>query len=114
MGGWIWDGGDPWGWLAFFVLNGLGAAASVAAGRAFAKSWSPRLLIAPAMAALAAAVHFLHYALFQEPFSWYYYGVGLILLLAAASFGYQTMRVRQMATQYSWAFEKQGLSWRER
>ena len=68
MGGWIWADTD-YGWLAFFVLTGLGAAAAVATGRAFAKSWSPRWLIVPAMIALAAAVHFLHYALFQEDLS---------------------------------------------
>ena len=114
MGGWIWDVSDDWGWLAFIVLTGLGAAAATAAGRAFAKSWSPRLLILPAMIVLAAAVHFLHYALFQEDFSWYYYGVALVILFVAASLGYQTMRVRQMATQYSWAFGKRGLAWKGR
>ena len=57
------------------------------------------------MIALAAAVHFLHYALFQEDLlSLYYYLVTLVMLFVAAVLGYQTMRVRQMATQYSWAF----------
>ena len=114
MGGWIWDISDDWGWLAFFVLTILGAAASVAEGRAFAKSWSPSWLILPAMIALAAAVHFLHYALFQEAFSFYYYGVTFVVLLIAAGLGYQTMRVRQMTTQYTLAFEKHGLTWRAR
>ncbi len=115
MGGWIWDVSDPWGWLAFFVLTGLGAAAAVATGRAFARGWSPRWLVAPAMLALAAAVHFLHYALFQEDLrSLYYYSVTFVVLFAAASLGYQFMRARQMATQYSWAFEKRGMSWRAR
>jgi hypothetical protein len=114
MGGWIWYPSD-YGWLAFFVLTGLGVAAGVATGRAFAKSWSPRWLIVPAIVALSAAVHFLHYALFQEDLlSLHYYLVTLALLLIAAFLGYQIMRVNQMATQYSWAFEKAGLNWRAR
>lgn len=111
---WIFDVSDDWGWLAFLALDGLGAAAAVATGRAIAKGWSPRGLIAPAMIVLAAAVHFLHYALFAEDFSFYYYGVGLIILLVAAALGYQTMRARQMATQYSWLFESNGVSWKAR
>jgi hypothetical protein len=114
MNGWIWADGD-YGWLAFFVLDGLGAAAAAATGRAFATSWSSRLLIVPAMMALSAAVHFLHYALFQENLaSLYYYVVSLIIMLIAAFLGYQFKRVKQMATQYSWEFVSAGLTWRAR
>ncbi len=114
MTAWIWFQSD-YGWLAFFVLTGLGALAANATGRSFASAWSPIAMIGPAMIALAAAVHFLHFALFQEDLaSLYYYGVTLIVLLAAAIYGYQSTRARQMATQYSWAFEKSGLSWRAR
>ena len=43
------------------------------------------------MIALAAAVHFLHYALFQEDLlSLYYYLVTFVVLFVAASLGYQT------------------------
>jgi hypothetical protein len=112
MNGLIWADGD-YAWLAFFVLNGLGAAAAAATGRAFATSWSSRLLIIPAMIVLAAAVQFLHYALFQEDLtSLYYYIVALIVLLIAAFLGYQFKRVKQMSTQYSWAFASSGLTWR--
>jgi len=114
MGGWIWSESD-YGWLAFFVLTGLGAAAATATGRAFAQSWSPRLLVLPAMIGLAAAVHFLHYALFQEDLlSLYYYLVTFVVLFVAASLGYQTRRARQMGSQYSWTFEQHGLTWRAR
>ena len=114
MDGWIWPDHDYAG-LAFVVLTVLSAAAAVATGRAFARSWSPRWQIAPAMIALAAAVQWLHFALFQEELlSLHYYLVTLVILLAAALFGYQSMRARQMATQYSWAFEKAGLNWRAR
>jgi hypothetical protein len=114
MNGWIWADSD-YGWLAFLVLDGLGAAAAVATGRAFAKSWSARLFVLPAMIVLAAAVHFLHFALFQEALSsLYYYLVTFVILLVAALIGYQLMRVKQMATQYSWAYESAGFTWRPR
>jgi len=114
MGGWLWPDHD-YAWLAFFVLDGLGAAAAVASGRAFARSWSPQWQIAPAMIVLAAGVQWLHFALFQEDLlSLHYYLVTLVILLAASFFGYQSMRARQMSTQYSWAFEKSGMNWRAR
>jgi hypothetical protein len=114
MEGWIWPDHD-YAWLAFFVLDGLGAAAALATGRAFARSWSPQWQIGPAMMVLAAGVQWLHFALFQEDLlSLHYYLVALVILLAAAFFGYQSMRARQMSTQYSWAFEKSGLNWRAR
>jgi hypothetical protein len=110
----IWTSAD-YGWLAFFVLDGLGAAAAAATGRALATSWSSRVLIVPAMIVLAGAVQFLHYALFQEDLaSLHYYLVVLVILLIAAFLGYQYKRVKQMATQYSWAFISAGLTWRPR
>jgi len=114
MNGILWAATD-YGLLAFIVLTGLGAAAAYATGRALATGWSPQWRVAPAMAALAAAVQFLHYALFQEELlSLHYYLVTFLLLLVVAWIGYAAMRARQMATQYSWAFEKIGLRWRAR
>ena len=114
MGGWLWPDTD-YGWLAFLVLTILAALAAIATGRSFASAWSPQWLIFPGIVLLAAAVQFLHFALFQEDlFSLHYYLVTLVILLAAAFFGYQSTRARQMATQYSWAFEKVGLGWRPR
>jgi len=113
MGGWLWPDHD-YAWLAFFVLDGLGAVGAVATGRAFARSWSPKWQIAPAMIALAAALQWLHFALFQEDLFSLYYIVGLVIVVVAALLGYQSMRARQMSTQYSWAFERAGLNWRAR
>ncbi|HUO89659.1 MAG TPA: hypothetical protein VMU08_10825 [Rhizomicrobium sp.] len=114
MAGYLWADAD-FGLLAFIILDGLGAAAALATGRALASGWSPVWRIVPAAVALAAAVQFLHYALFQESLlSLHYYLVGLVLLLAAAWLGFAGMRARQMATQYSWAFERSGLTWRAR
>ncbi len=114
MSGLIWPDHD-YAWLAFFVLTGLGAAAAASTGSAFAKSWSPRWQILPAMIALEAAVQFLRFALFQEELlAIQYYVVTFVILAVAALLGYQSKRVAQMSTQYSWAFEKSGLSWRAR
>ena len=114
MGGIIWASSD-YALLAFIVLDGLGAAAAFATGRALASGWSPMWNLAPAIIALAAAVQFLHFALFQEELlSLHYYLVTLVILSAVGWMGYSEMRARQMATQYSWAFQKAGLSWRAR
>jgi hypothetical protein len=112
--GWLYVPTDS-GLLAFCVLTGLGVLASIATGRSFAAGWSPLWLVVPAMIVLAAAVHFLHYALFQENLtSAYYYGVTLLILLIFASLGYRSRRSHQMGTQYRWMFQSEGLFWRER
>jgi len=93
----------------------LGGAAAAASGRALAKTWSPAWVILPYMAVLSAAVRFLHFALFQEELlSIHYYLVTLVVMLAIAWISYRSMRAAQMATQYSWAYEKAGLNWRDR
>jgi uncharacterized membrane protein YjgN (DUF898 family) len=67
------------------------------------------------MAVLSAAVRFLHFSLFQEDLaSLHYYLVTLAILLVVAWIAYKSMRAQQMATQYSWAYEKVGLNWRPR
>jgi len=103
------------GLLAFCVLTGLGVLAAIATGRSFAASWSPLWLVVPAMIALAAAVHFLHYALFRENLmSAYYYGVTLLIMLIFASLGYRSKRAAQMGSQYRWMFRNEGMFWRDR
>jgi len=114
MHGWLFPDSDS-GLIAFCVLTGLGLLASLATGRSFATSWSPVWLIVPAMLALAAAVHFLHYALFQEDLaSLYYYGVTFLVLLIGAALGYRSKRARQMGTQYRWMFYTEGMFWTDR
>jgi hypothetical protein len=114
MAGFLWADSD-FGLLAFIILGAVGIAAAFASGRAMASGWSPQWRIVPAAVALAAAVQFLHFALFQEDLlSLHYYLVTFVLILLAAWVGYARMRARQMATQYSWAFEQVGLTWRAR
>ena len=67
------------------------------------------------MAVLSAAVRFLHFSLFQEELSsLHYYLVTFVILLVVAWLSYKSMRATQMATQYSWSYEKVGLNWRSR
>jgi len=114
MSGILWTSADN-GLFVFVLLTVLGAAAASATGRALAKTWSPTWLLAPYMVVLAAAVRFLHFALFQEELSSiHYYLVTLVILLAVAWASYKSMRATQMATQYSWSYEKSGLNWRAR
>ncbi len=114
MQGWLFPPNDS-GLIAFCVLTGLGVLASIATGRSFAASWSPLWLIVPAMIVLAAAVHFLDYALFQENLlSAYYYGVTFLILLIFSALGYRSKRAAQMGSQYRWMFHSEGMFWRER
>ena len=67
------------------------------------------------MIALAAGVHFLHYALFEETLlSPYYYGVTALAMLIFAALGYRAKRALQMGAQYRWMFHAEGMFWRER
>ncbi|RFB78964.1 DUF6867 family protein [Methylovirgula sp. 4M-Z18] len=98
---------------AFWVFIGLtlvlGGAGAWATGRATAQTWRPISQIVVYMVILAAAVQFLHYALFQETLlALGPYLTNFVILLAAALFGYKQARADQMATQYSWAFEQAG------
>ena len=106
----------PYGFGVFLGLTiALGGAGAFATGRALASTWRPLALLLPYMIGLAAAIQFLHFALFQEPLlSLHYYLIGLVWTMIAAVAGYQMMRATQMATQYSWLYEKAGPTWRLR
>ena len=113
MAGVLWDD-SSYGLLTFvlitLILGGLGA---WAAGRALAQTWRPMPMIALYMLFLTAGVRFLHYALYGEPLlSLHYFIVAYVWTLVVAAFGYRRKRALQMATQYSWAYERVGLNWR--
>jgi hypothetical protein len=65
---------------------------------------------------LAAAVRFIHYALFGGTLlSLQYYLFDLAVLLCLAGLGFQVTRAGQMSGQYSWLYRRAGgLSWRTR
>lgn len=100
-------------WIFLFVTVLLGGAFGVATGSSIARSWRPvAALILPALL-LAAAVRFLHYALFGEDLlDWAFYLVALVVVGIASFYGYRRRRVVQMTRQYPWIFRRSGpFSW---
>jgi hypothetical protein len=90
--------------LIFLGLNAvLGGMAALSIGRALAKTWRP-LWLAPAYClALAAALRFLHFALFDEPLlSLQAYALDFIVASSFAWLGFKLTRVKQMKQHYGW------------
>jgi len=114
MLGGLYDSGDN-GWGTFVLVTILmGGLAAYASGKAIAQTWRPYWHVPVYMIAVAGAVRFCHFALFEEPLlSLPSYLVDFAVALAAASAGYRLVRARQMAVQYAWLFRRRGLfGWR--
>ena len=94
----------------------LGGGAAALAGRAIAFTWRPRLLIVVYMLILAAAVRFIHFALFGGTLlSLHYYVVDAALCMAFGFAGFRSARVSQMVAQYPWINGPDGpLRWRRK
>ncbi len=102
----------------FFVTVLLGGGAAFLIGRAAAKGWKPFWQAALYVLLLAAAIRFLHWALFAGAaleswravqgtlFSLYYYLADAIVLMIFAALGFQLRRVSQMRRQYGWLCTK--------
>ena len=101
------------GELAFFLLA---CWATWMTGRAVARVWQkPSAFLVYALL-LAAAVRFLHYALYGGAFlSLGYYLADLVVLSIVGLVAFQYTRTNQMVTQYSWLYERTSpLGWREK
>ncbi|PTW61720.1 hypothetical protein C8N35_102436 [Breoghania corrubedonensis] len=94
----------------------LGGGAAWLTGRASALTWRPTWLLAWFLVLLSFAVRFLHYALFHGSLlSVHYWLIDLVVLAVLGFAGWRYTRTGQMATQYSWLYEKSSpFSWRER
>lgn len=103
---------DSRGVLIFLGLSViLGGAASYSAGRALAMRWRPLWQGAAAALLIAAAVRFLHYALFGEPLlSLPCYGLDFAAALAFIVGGFKLTRRRQMKQQYGRIFAREDAS----
>jgi hypothetical protein len=103
--------------VPFLLLTlAIGGGAAWRTGQAVAQSWGALWPVAAYTALIAAAVRFLHYALFGatllSPLSFL---IDACLLLIAALVAYRMRRTGQMAEQYGWMFERSGpLTWRDR
>jgi hypothetical protein len=91
----------------------VGGWAAWRTGQAQAQSWAPAWPVVAYTAVLAAAVRFLHFALFSGPLlSPIDYLVDLSVLLSLALVGYRSRRAQQVTEQYPWLFERRGpLNW---
>jgi len=110
----LYGGGENWMWTFLLVTVLMGGSAAYASGRAIAQTWRPFWHVPLYMLALAAAVRFCHFALFEEPLlSPRSYAVDFAIAFAAASLGYRLVRARQMTVQYGWLFRRRGpMGWR--
>lgn len=100
-------------WEFALVTVVLAGGAAFLTGRAIARSWQSDRALIIYMVLLAGATRFIHFALFQGTLlSPYYYAVDLIVLIVIAMLGKRHTRAKQMATQYSFSYQRSGLlSW---
>ncbi len=98
------------------VTGAIGGGAAWLAGRAIAATWRPFWHVVAYIALLAAAVRFVHFALFEaELIAPASYAVDTLYLMALGTLSWRMTRAAQMATQYYWLYERTGpLTWRER
>ena len=113
MDGVLWSD-SPYGLFTFILITLiLGGSGAWATGRAMAQTWRPIPMLLPYMVFLTAGVRFLHYALYGETLlSLQFFIIDYVWLMIVAVLGYRYKRAAQMATQYSWAYERAGLNWR--
>lgn len=99
-----------------FVTLILGGGAAYLAGRAIGGSWEPVWKAIVWMIPLAAAVRFIHYALFSGSLlTLHFYIVDLLILALLAFAGHRVTMSRQMTRQYAWLYERAGpFAWRDR
>lgn len=103
--------------LPFLLLTvAIGGGAAWRTGQAVAQGWGALWPVAAYTLLIAAAVRFLHFALFGAPLlSLPSYLVDAVLLLVAALVAHRMRRARHMTEQYAWMFERTGpLTWRRR
>ncbi|MFN0264082.1 DUF6867 family protein [Tepidamorphus sp. 3E244] len=94
----------------------LGGGAAWLTGRALAITWRRYWQLLAYMLLLAAAVRFLHFALFEGTLlALRFYLVDLAFLVVFGTLGYMQTRASQMTTQYPWLYERASpLHWRSR
>ena len=107
---------EPSAWLFLLVTVLMGGWAAWMTGRACAMTWRPSIVLVAYLLILAAAVRFIHMALFQGTLlSLHYYIVDLIVVQIIGALGFRYTRARQMAARYRWLYEATGpFSWRRR
>lgn len=107
---------EPSVWLFLLVTLVMGGWAGWMAARAVARAWRPFWQAALSLLLVAAAVRFIHFALFEGTLlSAQYYLADAAVVMLIGALGFRVTRTRQMTTQYRWLYEKTSpLTWRER
>ena len=106
----IWE--DGFG--AFLLVTVcLGGGCAWMTGRASALAWDPPIKMVLFLLLLACAARFIHFALFNGTLlTLHYFVVDLVVLLALGFLARKFTRAGQMATQYSFGFQRSGpLGW---
>ena len=103
-------------WLFVLVTVLGGGWIAWMAGRSIAMTWRPFWQVAAWSLPLAAAVRFIHYALFGGTLlTLHFFLVDLVVVTAVSALAFRVRRTRQMTTQYAWLYEKTGpFGWREK
>jgi hypothetical protein len=104
-------------WLPFLLITGvIGGGAAWMTGRAIAQTWRPYWHVLVYAALLAAAVRFIHFALFGDDLlSPAVYAVAALYLMALGTAAWRMTRAAQMTRQYAWLVERRGpFTWRPR
>ena len=109
----FYEGGENGVWTFILLTVVMGGMAAYASGKAAAQTWRPFWQVPLYVLAIAAAVRFCHFALFEEPLlSPLSYVADFVIAFAASALGYRLVRARQMARQYGWLFRRRGpLGW---
>jgi len=113
----IYETSGPNGLYVFLLLTVLiGGGAAWRTGQAVAQSWGALWPVIAYTVLIAAAVRFLHYALFAGPLlTLPDFAIDSALLLVIALLGHRLRRARHMIEQYPWLFASAGpLRWRSR
>ncbi|MBB3808441.1 DUF6867 family protein [Pseudochelatococcus contaminans] len=107
---------EPSIWLFLLVTIVMGGGAAWMTGRALAITWAPVWQGIIYFLLLAAAVRFIHFALFQGSLlSLHYYLVDALFVIVIGLAGFRFTRARQMTTQYSWLYTRSGpFTWRDK
>jgi hypothetical protein len=107
---------EPYAFLFILVTVIMGGWTAWMAGRACALTWRPYIVLFGYILVLAAAVRFIHFALFQGTLlSPQYYLVDMVVVQIIGAIGYRRTRTLQMVAKYGWLFEPSGpLGWRAR
>ncbi len=107
---------EPSIWLFLLVTLIMGGGAAWMTGRALAVTWAPVWQGVVYCLLLAAAVRFIHFALFHGTLlSLHYYLVDALFVIAIGLAGFRFTRARQMTTQYSWLYTRTGpFTWRDK